>query len=118
MCAVLTPVALKCSARRCFALSTFPPRCYLVAGYDGGDCCACTCTSGPKYDCVSSDFACVDPGASCLEEMDGGNVVLAECVPDVVANGDCDLKNNNEECGALRARTICERAVDPVKISL
>lgn len=32
-------------------------------GYDGGDCCSCTCVDGSFYTCGS--FVCVDPDAAC-----------------------------------------------------
>ncbi|CAN0547179.1 unnamed protein product, partial [Laminaria digitata] len=28
----------------------------LDCGYDGGDCCVCTCVDSPIYDCGSNDF--------------------------------------------------------------
>lgn len=33
-------------------------------GYDGGDCCSCSCNGGTDYACSSSDFNCLDPGAA------------------------------------------------------
>ena len=108
-----------CSEIRCaptiFLCPHFHAVIILVSAYDGGDCCACTCTSGPKYPCTSSNFACVDPGASCLEDTDEGNLINTECVPDIMSDGGCDLSNNNEECGALRAWITRECTVTPVQ---
>ena len=30
-------------------------------GYDGGDCCPCTCEDGPAHSCSDSEFHCVYP---------------------------------------------------------
>lgn len=40
-----------------------------LAGYDGGDCCSCTCTDAPEddYQCGGNGFNCVDPGAPCMD---------------------------------------------------
>lgn len=38
-------------------------------GYDGGDCCRCTCVDGHDFACGSSGFDCRDPGA--LDELYG-----------------------------------------------
>ena len=36
-----------------------------VTGYDGGDCCDCTCVSTTAYTCGDSGYDCVDPDSSC-----------------------------------------------------
>ena len=69
--------------------------------YDGGDCCECTCTDG-SFDCgFGGGFNCLDPnGFSC---NDDGNDDVGDagdtCVPDFIADGDCDEVNNNAACG-------------------
>ena len=35
----------------------------VACGYDGGDCCKCTCTTGRGCDSLTSYLNCVDPGA-------------------------------------------------------
>lgn len=35
-----------------------------VCGYDGGDCCECTCSQGPKYHCGVFGSDCLDPSTS------------------------------------------------------
>ncbi|CAM9770248.1 unnamed protein product, partial [Ectocarpus sp. 13 AM-2016] len=44
-------------------------------GYDGGDCCECTCVNprGDDYRYCSylrSEFACIDPAAPCVDDDD------------------------------------------------
>ena len=43
----------------------FLPWCRTI-GYDGGDCCICTCFVTPTRACGDDgEYDCVDPGASC-----------------------------------------------------
>lgn len=85
-------------------------------GYDGGDCCECTCISTDDHVCgESSDFACVDPSASCVSddvdltstEEDGDASLTSDytgtlsCFNGYFSDGYCDLGNNNEDCGAF-----------------
>ncbi|CAM9313647.1 unnamed protein product [Ectocarpus sp. 8 AP-2014] len=44
--------------------STPPP-----SGYDGGDCCDCTCVDA-VYECGYGGFDCTDPAAACENEDD------------------------------------------------
>eukprot|EP00904_Undaria_pinnatifida_P003008 jgi/Undpi1/12708/HiC_scaffold_6.g02376.m1 len=77
-------------------------------GYDGGDCCECTCVSTDEYTCGDDNhggFACVDPGASCVEDDDfeapmesQGSYSYSPCIEDNISDGDCDNTNNVEEC--------------------
>ena len=42
----------------------------LPSGYDGGDCCECTCDPTAEYECghgLHGGYSCVDPSASCFE---------------------------------------------------
>ncbi|CAM9234491.1 unnamed protein product, partial [Laminaria digitata] len=44
-----------------------------ACGYDGGDCCECTCVSTDQFTCGDADnggFACIDPTAPCLDNND------------------------------------------------
>ncbi|CAM9801872.1 unnamed protein product, partial [Ectocarpus sp. 8 AP-2014] len=36
-------------------------------GYDGGDCCECTCVDA-SYSCGNFGFACIDPAAACVDD--------------------------------------------------
>lgn len=35
--------------------------------FDGGDCCICTCTDSPPFDCGFLGFECLDTSAPCCE---------------------------------------------------
>ncbi len=41
---------------------------YVREGYDGGDCCECTCTVDGNDDYTCNDFACIDPESGCNGE--------------------------------------------------
>lgn len=81
----------------------FPPSSPPRKGYDGGDCCACTCESealcGTSRD-FGGGFDCVDPDAKCGDEEDGGGVdEETGCNDGTLGNSACDEENNNEACG-------------------
>ena len=97
--------------------------CCAMSGYDGGDCCSCTCVSA-NFECGTGSnggFACRDPSAQCVEDDDDVSTFTqlgassttppeatnnsSQCVSDFFADGDCDLFNNNEECGGSRLGT-------------
>ena len=67
-------------------------------GYDGGDCCECTCTDGPDYSCADNHFLCLDPASGCVDPI---RVLYSNCTGDLAesANGFCQDFNNNEDCG-------------------
>ena len=85
-----------------------------ASGYDGGDCCQCTCVSTEDYTCGDDHhggYACLDPSAPCVDDDD--ITTLPEfnygtysrsstkaCYTFAMSDGDCDPTNNNEECGA------------------
>lgn len=89
----------------------------LLSGYDGGDCCECTCVSTVDFTCGSEDhggFACVDPSAPCVNDDDfipgeddfffddddfSTSYFFEPCIDDFIGDGDCDSSNNNEKCG-------------------
>ena len=74
----------------------------ISSGYDGGDCCECTCVSTDDFTCgQNGGFACVDPSAACVDEDDVTTLSTFDqaCVDGFVADGDCDRPNNTEECG-------------------
>ncbi|CAM9177738.1 unnamed protein product, partial [Ectocarpus fasciculatus] len=73
-------------------------------GYDGGDCCECTCVSpsgDSDYYCSKdgSGFACIDPDAPCVDDDDITANMVGNCETDWLGDGYCDQSNNNEICG-------------------
>ncbi|CAM9608575.1 unnamed protein product, partial [Ectocarpus fasciculatus] len=74
-------------------------------GYDGGDCCECTCQNPWDYDddyvCSKdgSGFACIDPTASCVDDDDITAEIAQNCDTSDLGDGRCDQDNNNEICG-------------------
>lgn len=84
-----------------------------ACGYDGGDCCACTCVDSALHTCGENGYYCVDPSVSlaCEEAstvyeptptgpsdefsycMEAGGLAL------YLGDGFCDAANNVEECG-------------------
>lgn len=94
-----------------------------ISGYDSGDCCSCTCVSSAEFTCGDSahgGYSCIDPSAQCVDDDDVtvnpdsedtmyyGSVTPNECIPDYLADGLCDLINNDEVCGASRSLTNYE----------
>lgn len=78
----------------------------MAPGYDGGDCCECTCVSTEAFTCGDEAFACVDPSASCVDDEDDATSLESDaegptslCLAGNVSNGVCDPDNNNVECG-------------------
>ena len=85
----------------------------LSPGYDGGDCCQCTCVSTEEFTCgdeFHGGYACLDPSASCVDDDDITTLPEFEyvtysglpssfCFDEVIADGDCDPANNNAACG-------------------
>lgn len=82
-------------------------------GYDGGDCCRCTCRDYTVYDdywyssgCGVYGYDCQDPSASTECPTDPPtpspalNTDYPECVGVIVyiSDGYCDYSNNNAEC--------------------
>ena len=74
----------------------------LPSGFDGGDCCECTCVSTEQYTCgENGGFSCLDPSAPCADDDDVTTLPSSEksCLEGFVGDGDCDPSNNFEECG-------------------
>lgn len=92
-------------------------------GYDGGDCCECTCISNDFHECGYYDFDCLSPGGDKCDtssSTDKQSVTTAttssdtpissnfdtyesdatgeECFPAYVGNGDCNPESNNPSC--------------------
>jgi len=57
----------------------------LRCGWDGGDCCASTCSDGDTWTCGSSEYFCKDPIASDTSEL-----TCATDIPSNVGDGYCD----------------------------
>lgn len=69
----------------------------LACGYDGGDCCECTCTDGPVHSCGANGFscedqACFDPAVAAQYPNCTGNWLT-------IGDGLCTAENNNIPCG-------------------
>ncbi|CAM9420387.1 unnamed protein product, partial [Laminaria digitata] len=71
--------------------------CNIVSGYDGGDCCECTCVSTTNHECgasVHGGFACLDAGALCVDDDEvttlPGPSSDSECVSEAIGDGNCD----------------------------
>ena len=69
-----------------------------ACGWDGEDCCECTCFSNPEQAYSCEVFSCVDPNSGCAEP---GLLEYTNCTGDVsfINDGWCDNENNNEACG-------------------
>lgn len=91
-------------------------------GWDGGDCCRCTCEQTEEYKCVASRFDCLDPDAPIACETDSPTPsptvtsLYFECSGSTswIGDGFCDLENNNAECGWDRGdccRCMCESTI-------
>ncbi|CAM9340740.1 unnamed protein product [Ectocarpus sp. 13 AM-2016] len=70
-------------------------------GYDGGDCCECTCVVSTVWSTESSctEFACIDPTAPCADDDDITADAVESCTVDNLGDGICDTSNNIEICG-------------------
>ncbi|CAM9907104.1 unnamed protein product [Pylaiella littoralis] len=69
-------------------------------GYDGGDCCSCTCVDTEDYTCGMNDFACIDPEAACVDDDDITAEMFENCGRLYsIGDGYCDQDNNKAECG-------------------
>ncbi|CAM9600413.1 unnamed protein product, partial [Hapterophycus canaliculatus] len=69
----------------------------LACGYDGGDCCQCSCVGSRDYRCGVDGFACLDP--ICFDPATVGE--FPGCAGDwlTIGDGSCDGINNNAACG-------------------
>ncbi|CAM9842057.1 unnamed protein product [Ectocarpus fasciculatus] len=72
---------------------------FAECGYDGGDCCECTCISEGEYECGASGYACIDPAAECVNDDDVSFQIASSCVATTIGDAYCDELNNVEECG-------------------
>ncbi|CAN0328463.1 unnamed protein product [Ectocarpus sp. 6 AP-2014] len=72
-------------------------------GYDGGDCCSCTCTISEDedyYSCGYFGFACVDPEAPCVDDDDVTVELQNSCgeLTPYIGNGQCLPDANTPQC--------------------
>eukprot|EP00903_Cladosiphon_okamuranus_P014629 g13565.t1 len=71
-----------------------------LCGYDGGDCCSCTCEKDVDYQCREDDFACIDPSAPCVDDDDVTVDLVENCdYVQGIGDGWCHMGNNNAGCG-------------------
>ncbi|CAM9206350.1 unnamed protein product [Ectocarpus sp. 13 AM-2016] len=68
-------------------------------GYDGGDCCECTCVVDWSVEFGCTEFACFDPTAPCVDDDDVTADALENCMVEHLGDGHCDASNNIEICG-------------------
>lgn len=66
-------------------------------GFDGGDCCSCTCADTLLYSCSDSDFDCVYP--ACPEPAVTSDDEICDGYADWSGDGYCDEINNTPSCG-------------------
>ncbi len=71
-----------------------------LAGYDGGDCCSCTCAPDAYWVCGGYGYACIDPEAACVDDDDvTDDAIASNCFVAYVGDGLCNAFNNIEVCG-------------------
>ena len=95
--------------------------CSPPSGFDGGDCCECTCVDTVLYECGDASrggFDCldpsVDPSISCDSDDDVWGSYSYEysyeydmspmasdsgCLDSLIRDGNCDSENNSAACG-------------------
>ena len=79
-------------------------------GWDGGDCCECTCKSDSRYGCYTSDYNCQDPEAQLLFKATGCTAPsltkpeVSPCPPEVQAKW---VVSDNEGATLLAEATFC-----------
>ena len=81
-------------------------------GWDGGDCCECTCKSDSRYGCYTWNYDCQDPEAQLLFEATGCTAPsltkpeVSPCPPEVQAKW---VVNNTEGATLLAEAIFCSR---------
>ena len=68
-------------------------------GYDGGDCCECTCINRLDHDCGENGFFCRDPNSDCVDPRIERYPNCTDGHINYIQDGWCDDDNNNETCG-------------------
>ena len=71
-----------------------------ACGWDGGDCCDCTCAPNPEkaLACEQDSFVCLDPNSGCADQSLLQYINCTGYLTDI-GNGYCNSENNNEACG-------------------
>ena len=71
-----------------------------ACGWDGGDCCECTCAPNPEkvLACEPDSFVCLDPNSGCADQSLLQYTNCTGYLADI-GNGYCNSENNNEACG-------------------
>ena len=64
-------------------------------GFDGGDCCPCTCSDGPTHSCTDSEFDCLYPGC---DESPTTTEEASICFEEWQGDGKCDEAQNVASC--------------------
>ena len=69
-----------------------------ACGWDGGDCCECTCQDEGYFDCGDSKYFCRDPDSGCTDPLFDKYI---NCTGELLdyGNGWCNSENYNEACG-------------------
>ncbi|CAM9428395.1 unnamed protein product [Laminaria digitata] len=68
-----------------------------ICGYDGGDCCACTCVSSDETDNkCGGNYNCIDPDATCVNDDDGDGGTLVEDDDTNTATDDIATDDTND----------------------
>ena len=63
-------------------------------GYDGGDCCPCTCDDSSVHSCADNEFNCIFPECDEMVATSEGST----CIEGLLDDGFCDDGNNNPSC--------------------
>eukprot|EP00904_Undaria_pinnatifida_P004259 jgi/Undpi1/13834/HiC_scaffold_9.g03485.m1 len=63
-------------------------------GYDGGDCCPCTCDDSSVHSCADNEFNCIFPECDDIVATSEGST----CIEGLLDDGFCDDGNNNPSC--------------------
>ena len=71
-----------------------------ACGFDGGDCCECTCVDGPFDECGDNGFHCLDPNSGCIDPRVAEYPNCTDGWVTYIGDGVCHFEiNNKEECG-------------------
>ncbi|CAM9650954.1 unnamed protein product [Ectocarpus fasciculatus] len=76
-----------------------------VCGYDGGDCCSCTCEPG-DFNC-GGQYNCIDPDAECVEDDDGdgGTLTTADLEDDGITDEMADDARTGDDDASASGAT-------------
>lgn len=80
-------------------------------GYDGGDCCSCTCVDSADHSCADSVFNCLYPGC---DDATTSTEEEATCIEEWHGDGHCEPSQNSASCGWDGGDVSVSRAVEPI----